>query len=65
MIFMNFCALALLLNIFSITLYIIKPMIPPKVLLIISVMSEAPIAKIYCSTSHIKLIKKNRKIFLY
>lgn len=51
------------LNTFSIPLYIINPIIPPKVLLIISVISEAPTPKINCNTSHIKLIKKKKKSF--
>src|SRR5258706_1970464 len=46
MMFMNFCALTLLLNTFSIALNIINPIIPPEVLVIISVISKAPTLKI-------------------
>ena len=43
---MNFCDLTLLLNNFSIASNINNPIIPPKMLVIISVMSKAPILKI-------------------
>jgi len=44
--FMNFCALILLLNIFSIAKNINKPSTPPKVFVTMSVLSKAPILKI-------------------
>ncbi len=44
--FTNFCALKLFLNAFSIALNISNPIIPPKELVIISVVSKAPTFKI-------------------
>ena len=61
--FINFCVLLLFLNAFSIPLYIINPIIPPRVLVIKSVISNTPIAIINWDTSIIKLIKKNKKSF--
>jgi hypothetical protein len=45
--FTNFCAFTLLLNAFSIAINIVNPITPPKVLVIISVLSKAPSRKIY------------------
>ena len=41
-----FCALLFFLNPVSVALHIINPIIPPRVLVIISVISKAPILKI-------------------
>ena len=64
MMFTSFWAFTVFLNTFSIPLKSIHPMIPPRVLLIISVMSKAPILKTNYRTSQNKLTKKNEKIFV-
>lgn len=52
LIFINFSTLTPFLNSFSMILYMINPIIPPRVLLIISVMSEALYSK-YIEIFHI------------